>query len=55
MFNLTGNVMELERERYFQNGSSGVLPKPTKLTDLTDMLLSELQVGCSRVSRARFR
>jgi len=48
VFNLTGNVMELERERYFQNGSSGVLPKPTKLTDLTDMLLSELQTFVAR-------
>merc|ERR1712100_587628 len=38
-FNLTGNILEADRRQYSANGSSGVLPKPTKLSDLKNALL----------------
>ncbi|KAJ1451244.1 hypothetical protein M885DRAFT_589608 [Pelagophyceae sp. CCMP2097] len=38
IFNLTGNVLESDRIKYTTSGSNGVLPKPTKLTDLTGLL-----------------
>jgi len=50
VFNLTGNVMEYDRKRYLQSGSSGVLPKPTKLEELTALLQSKLEYFiCTKV------
>lgn len=43
VFNLTGNVMEHDRERYLKSGSSGVLPKPTKLEEFMTLLRSRLE------------
>ena len=42
VFNLTGNVMDVDRQLYITSGSSGVLPKPTKLEDLTFLLQRQL-------------
>ena len=39
-FNLTGNILEADRKQYSASGSSGVLPKPTKLADLRAALLN---------------
>ena len=38
IFNLTGNVLEGDRSKYTESGSNGVLPKPTKLADLQNLL-----------------
>ena len=38
IFNLTGNVLESDRTKYSESGSNGVLPKPTKLSDLQNLL-----------------
>ena len=38
IFNLTGNVLESDRSKYTDSGSNGVLPKPTKLADLQNLL-----------------
>ncbi|KAH8054333.1 hypothetical protein JL722_9070 [Aureococcus anophagefferens] len=38
IFNLTGNVLESDRTKYTESGSNGVLPKPTKLSDLQNLL-----------------
>jgi len=38
IFNLTGNVLECDRTKYAETGSNGVLPKPTKLVDLQNLL-----------------
>lgn len=42
VLNLTGNVMDVDRQLYITSGSSGVLPKPTKLEDLTFLLQRQL-------------
>jgi CheY-like chemotaxis protein len=42
IFNLTGNVMDVDRQLYIKSGSSGVLPKPTKLDDLVVLLQRQL-------------
>jgi CheY-like chemotaxis protein len=42
VLNLTGNVMDVDRQLYITAGSSGVLPKPTKLDDLTFLLQRQL-------------
>mmetsp|Transcript_9046 Transcript_9046/g.20377 ORF Transcript_9046/g.20377 Transcript_9046/m.20377 type:complete len:83 (-) Transcript_9046:413-661(-) len=42
--NLTGNVTNQDQELYFENGSSGVLSKPTKVVDLVGLLESQFQV-----------
>mmetsp|Transcript_9049 Transcript_9049/g.20380 ORF Transcript_9049/g.20380 Transcript_9049/m.20380 type:complete len:146 (-) Transcript_9049:101-538(-) len=41
--NLTGNVTNQDQELYFENGSSGVLSKPTKVVDLVGLLESQFQ------------
>jgi len=38
MFNLTGNVIDADKEKYLAAGSCGVLAKPTKLSDMTDKI-----------------
>ena len=38
MFNLTGNVIDSDKEKYLAAGSCGVLAKPTKLSDMTDKI-----------------
>jgi len=43
MFNLTGNVMDADQEKYMAAGSSGVLAKPTKLSDMTSKIQASLQ------------
>ena len=42
IFNLTGNVMDVDRQLYITSGSSGVLSKPTKLDDLIVLLQRQL-------------
>ena len=42
IFNLTGNVLESDRVMFLEAGSSGMLPKPTKLEDLMNMLQSNM-------------
>jgi len=43
IFNLTGNVLDADQEKYMAAGSSGVLAKPTKLSDMTSKLQASLQ------------
>jgi len=43
IFNLTGNVLDADQEKYMAVGSSGVLAKPTKLSDMTSKLQASLQ------------
>merc|ERR1712150_37482 len=42
IFNLTGNILESDRVMFLEAGSSGMLPKPTKLEDLMNMLQSNM-------------
>ena len=38
IFNLTGNGLECDRTKYVESGSNGILPKPTKISDLQALL-----------------
>ena len=38
IFNLTGNTLEADCQKYTESGSNGLLPKPTKLVDLQNAL-----------------
>lgn len=48
IFNLTGNLLEADRVMFLEVGSSGMLPKPTKLEDLINMLQSNMGIYISQ-------
>lgn len=48
IFNLTGNLLEADRLMFLEAGSSGVLPKPTKLEDFISMIKKNLGLYLSQ-------
>jgi len=47
-FNLTGNLLETDRVMFLSAGSSGMLPKPTKLEDMINLLQSNMGLYVSQ-------
>jgi len=47
-FNLTGNLLETDRVMFLSAGSSGMLPKPTKLEDMLNLLQSNMGLYVSQ-------
>ena len=48
IFNLTGNILEADRLLFLEVGSSGMLPKPTKLEDFMNLLKKNLGLYISQ-------
>ena len=48
IFNLTGNLLEADRLMFLEVGSSGMLPKPTKLEDYLNLIKKNLGVYISQ-------
>ena len=48
IFNLTGNILEADRLLFLEVGSSGMLPKPTKLEDFMNLLTKNLGLYISQ-------
>jgi len=48
IFNLTGNLLEADRLMFLEVGSSGMLPKPTKLEDFIDLIKKNLGLYVSQ-------
>jgi len=47
-FNLTGNLLETDRVMFLSAGSSGMLPKPTKLEDMLNLFQSNMGLYVSQ-------
>jgi len=48
IFNLTGNLLEADRLMFLEVGSSGMLPKPTKLEDFLSLIKKNLGLYVSQ-------
>lgn len=48
IFNLTGNLLEADRLMFLEVGSSGMLPKPTKLEDFLNLIKKNLGLYISQ-------
>lgn len=48
IFNLTGNLLEADRLMFLEVGSSGMLPKPTKLEDFLSLIKKNLGLYISQ-------
>merc|ERR1712127_594004 len=48
IFNLTGNLLEADRLMFLESGSSGMLPKPTKLEDFLSLIKKNLGLYVSQ-------
>merc|ERR1712008_121921 len=48
IFNLTGNLLEADRLMFLEVGSSGMLPKPTKLDDFLSLIKKNLGLYISQ-------
>lgn len=48
IFNLTGNILEADRLLFLEVGSSGMLPKPTKLEDFMNLIKKNLGLYISQ-------
>lgn len=48
IFNLTGNLLEADRLMFLEVGSSGMLPKPTKLEDFINLMEKNLGLYVSQ-------
>ena len=48
IFNLTGNLLEADRLMFLESGSSGMLPKPTKLDDFINLIKKNIGLYISQ-------
>lgn len=48
IFNLTGNLLEADRLMFLEVGSSGMLPKPTKLEDFLNLIKKNMGLYISQ-------